>query len=551
MNAMLEREWRIVHIAGHGEPPETIGAVPVNPGDPPQRDGDPRGVVLSNGTFLGPREINTMRVVPELVFVNCCHLAARNIGQLLEPGAESRYDRAAFAAGVAEELIRIGVRCVVAAGWAVDDEPAKTFATTFYDHLLAGKRFLDAIAEARLAAYALGGNTWAAYQCYGDPDWTFRWATIDAQTPSQSGAPIVTARPSSNVSAEFSAVASMHDLTLALDTLATSSRYTRVDANEQRRKIGYLQDQFAGHWGERGEVAESFGNAFREADDRISAIAWYQRAVLAADGTASTRALGNLANLRARVALEMTDKARRRVDVLTRKGAKAREISAARKVLTATIDKARREIDWSRAQLEPLAMSRPSAERVSLCGSTWKRRAMIERIAGDTAAEIRATRQMKRWYERAETIARDHKDPLLYYPGLNRIAAELIVDAVKPGWPGFDSEALEAVRDVLDTKTRDDPDFWSVTGRTELRLYESLARRDLGSQCPGIKAEYDDLWARVRAYGDWDSANTQLRFVLPKYIERASKAEQAAAADLMDHVRRLAARAKRAGAQAS
>jgi len=35
----------------------------------------------------------------------------------------------------------------------------------------------------RLAAYALGGNTWAAYQCYGDPDWQFRWETADAQRP--------------------------------------------------------------------------------------------------------------------------------------------------------------------------------------------------------------------------------------------------------------------------------------------------------------------------------------------------------------------------------
>ena len=35
-----------------------------------------RGVVLSDNTFLGPREVQAMRVVPELVFLNCCHLAA-------------------------------------------------------------------------------------------------------------------------------------------------------------------------------------------------------------------------------------------------------------------------------------------------------------------------------------------------------------------------------------------------------------------------------------------------------------------------------------------
>jgi hypothetical protein len=43
---------------------------------PPEKDGTAGGVVLSNGAFLGPAEIKAMRVVPELVFINCCHLGA-------------------------------------------------------------------------------------------------------------------------------------------------------------------------------------------------------------------------------------------------------------------------------------------------------------------------------------------------------------------------------------------------------------------------------------------------------------------------------------------
>jgi hypothetical protein len=208
------RDWRIIHIAGHGEPPERIGPEPVNADDRPQRDGDPRGVVLSAGTFLGPREIEGMRKVPELVFVNCCHLAARNVDQVLREGdpATARklglpYDRARFAATVAEELIRIGVRCVIAAGWAVGDEPAKAFATRFYDALLRPRRFIDAVAEAREAARELGGDTWGAYQCYGDPDWVFTREGADAQRP---------ARPLAD---EFAGVASADSLRLALETL--------------------------------------------------------------------------------------------------------------------------------------------------------------------------------------------------------------------------------------------------------------------------------------------------------------------------------------------
>ena len=158
INAVLERDWRIVHVAGHGEPPLRTG----------QTDTNPRGVVLSDGAFLGPREIECMRTVPELVFVNCCHLAARNPNQLLTGDGPNRPE---FAAGVAEALIGIGVRCVIAAGWAVDDNPANAFASTFYSALIGGCRFIDAVAQAREAARRMGGNTWAAYQCYGDPDW--------------------------------------------------------------------------------------------------------------------------------------------------------------------------------------------------------------------------------------------------------------------------------------------------------------------------------------------------------------------------------------------
>ena len=128
--------------------------------------------MLSNGTFLGPDEIRNMRTVPELVFVNCCHLGGADAAQLLN----TRYDRAEFASGVAGALIEIGVRCVVAAGWAVDDDAASMFAEEFYRSLLRGNRFIVAVGEARDAAHDGGPNvnTWAAYQCYGDPDWVFR-----------------------------------------------------------------------------------------------------------------------------------------------------------------------------------------------------------------------------------------------------------------------------------------------------------------------------------------------------------------------------------------
>jgi hypothetical protein len=164
---------------------------------------------------------------------------------------------------------------------------------------------------------------------------------------------------------------------------------------------------------------------------------------------------------------------------------------------------------------------------------------MIEKIGEDADAEERALVQMRIWYARAEGLARARADSSLFYPALNRMAAELIVDAKDRSWGGFDPAALASVRASLDAKIRDAPDFWSVAGLTELRLYEALAEGKLAPEVEAIEHQYEDLWARVKGYGDWRSVDGQLRFVLTKYIARATKREQDAAKRLIQHFRRL------------
>ena len=195
----------------------------------PEENGSAGGVVLSNGTFLGPAEIRAMRVVPELVFINCCHLGAAPVASVLAADQANRsiYDRAHFASSVARELIAIGVRCVIAAGWAVDDGAAKAFARTFYGCLLDGERFIDAVAHARQAAHKFEGNTWAAYQCYGDPDWRLRPDT--AKTSSDPPAH------------EFDGVTSVAALRLALETLLVQKIYQGYESSYQLKRVAALE----------------------------------------------------------------------------------------------------------------------------------------------------------------------------------------------------------------------------------------------------------------------------------------------------------------------
>ena len=180
----------------------------------------------------------------------------------------------------------------------MDDEPANAFAASFYGALVTGCRFIDAVAQAREDARRLGGNTWAAYQCYGDPDWRYRPETGDAQRP---------APPAD----EFAAVSSSNSLLLALETLAVRSEYQHADPEAQARKIRYLETAFGGLWGHIGAVAEAFGNAWSKSGNQEKAIEWYEKARAAADGSISMAGLEQLANLYVRTAWRRVESAER------------------------------------------------------------------------------------------------------------------------------------------------------------------------------------------------------------------------------------------------
>ncbi|MBG9377115.1 CHAT domain-containing protein [Panacibacter sp. DH6] len=153
VQAMFAGEYRILHIAGHGL---------YNP-QQPQRS----GVVIGNGLFLTAFDIEQMNAVPELVFINCCHLG--KVDAANENMYRSKYK---LAANIGTQLIQMGVKAVVAAGWAVADQAAHDFAEEFYARMFAGYNFGDAVKEARELIYDKHhtfSNTWGAYQCYGDP----------------------------------------------------------------------------------------------------------------------------------------------------------------------------------------------------------------------------------------------------------------------------------------------------------------------------------------------------------------------------------------------
>jgi len=485
INALFERAYRVVHVSGHGAP----GA-----------DG---GVVLSGrDTYLGANEVRAMRVVPELVFLNCCYLAGRDAAAVLEP-----YDRAAFAANIAEELIKAGVPCVIAAGWAVEDEPAKKFATRFYATLLGGARFIDAVAAARAAAWTPDGNTWAAYQCYGDPEWRWRRQVGDAQRQARSGD-------------EFAGVASPVSLALTLENLAISSEYASDDrvtsstaTDAQADKVRHLEAQFAPLWGAMGAVAEAFGVAFAAVDDIDRAIVWFRSALDAQDGSASFRAAEQLGNLLVRQAAGLDD-----------------------------ADKAREGIAAGIHELEKVAAVQATIERGAALGSAYKRLTMAEWQAGRKAEAHAALVKAIESYAGAEAMARRLKVDNLFYPAKNGISCELRAAFVAGKASQVGERRIREVAESLQNAAAAKPDFWSVVGLTELRVLSALARGDLAGIVGEVVDQLRELKGRVPSPGKWDSVYSEALFTLQPYqaIDGLAANEQRAAQTLLATLAELA-----------
>jgi hypothetical protein len=522
VNALFEKPWRVIHVAGHGQPTQA---------------GKPGGVVLSNGAFLGAAEIRSMRTVPELVFVNCCHLASADAEQLLN----TQYDRAAFASGLAGELIAIGVRCVVAAGWAVDDEAASVFAEQFYASLLRGNRFIVAVGEARAAArdHNPNVNTWAAYQCYGDADWVLQRSAADPNAHTAARAE------------DFRDVASSMSLMLALERNVVKTKFQGADVKAQLEELRLLETLFAQKWGDIGAIAELFGQAFVEAEDVEAGMRWYERAVSAPDGKASIKAAEQLANVKGRLAWELVDEAMRHLEHMKERekssGRKPKTRTAARRARTQAerslrqaVKRADRLVQDSLALLAKLMALEPTMERASLVGSAYKRRALVDGAAGRRDRVQLDLKRMKDNYERAHELGNKAAGSDIFYPVSNRLAAEVALNAGSRQWHSLDSEIRAIVQQSLDAKSASDPDFWSVVGRTELDQFEALAKRKLAAARDQLEKAYEDLHKRVTATRMWGSVYDTACLVLPNYASRAPAKEKAAAHELLTLLRTYA-----------
>lgn len=498
VNALLgQNYYSIVHIAGHGK-----------------EDGS--GVVVSGNLVLGAELVRSMRRVPDLVFVNCCFSARQRVGQLPQQ-----------AATLARALIDAGVRCVVATGWAVDDDAAKHFAEELYRRLLGRQKFVDATAAARESTwreYPLS-NTWAAYQCYGDPDWVLLPRRAEkTDEPSQ---------PHPGQAQPESPIVSPAGLVVALKTLGTQGiggdEASRVAALARVRQLEMDMDR---QFGKHGEVAEAFANAYSNLGDRHDAIRWYERAVHTEKG-ATFKSLEQLFNLSVRGSAEAVERVYFKWEqAQDNKTPQSEELARA-------VDTASTEFDEREEDLKCLANLPRTSERLSLVASSWKRRAMVA-YAGYTAlgkveardAMIRAITQSQSFYEQAAKLAEKEHGKNVGYARLNAMTVELVLGLVSGKIPAANPQRIADVRQKLELWAEDKSEFWPFVQLIEVDVYEAICRGALGRALPGIKSKFDDLWKRMANPREWASVRDQANLLLRAYWAVASAEERKAADEL-------------------
>jgi CHAT domain-containing protein len=454
VSALFAEAWEIVHIAAHGVVRHRFPDDPSNEAK--------TGVVLGGSLVLDAEMLEQMPVSPDLFFVNCCLLGS------IDPVVENDYlraDRPALAGSVATQLIRMGVRAVIAAGWEVNDEAAARFAQKIYEGLLAGKPFGEVVQDSRADVYDAypADSTWGAYQCYGQPD--YRLPSANAVEPPPRSLDFVSAN---EVVSEIERIAALGDVSGERDRVMGLAALSTIEQAIAERQ-----------WGNRAEIGSALGAAFAQLGEFGRAIDHYAAAALAEEATLPVRAIEQYLNLSARSA-------------------------AAR---CADVAHAVREIRRSIAALESLTKAcGKTLERLSLIGSGYKR--LAQRTAG--GERTKALARMERWYRSARELGQERRSSEIFYPWSQELAAK-VVSALRRGENA--RLDLTEIRRSLRPVTAED--FWLRVLPADLTLLELVAKGNLTEKDQeSVIADYLTVWRHTGSGREMSSIVEQIGFLI-------------------------------------
>lgn len=456
----LFEAYKVIHIASHG--------VIDHNGDKGNT-----GILLSDDMVITPREINQMRHVPELVFVNSCYLGKMDVEA--EEYTRKKYE---LAANIGTQFIEKGVKAVVVAGWPVDDNAALLFAQVFYEQMLDGVKFGEAVKATRRKCFETfpGFSTWGAYQCYGDQFYQLTPPNNENDQEDQTYA----------VEKE-----ALIDLERILNYASTYSG-SNIGWIEEALDEVILKIDRSGIRTSR--VAEREAMILEELERYDEALEKYRSVFKEKGQNHSFRALEKLCNLEVRV--------------------------IANKALEDSELDYKTVFDQAISRLEQINEFGKTSERLSLIGSAYKRIALVE----SNKAKMRAAlKTMASYYKEAFELKCDELFKNEVYPLTNWLIAELIMndkarlEKVKEDIGMKIEELLNEKLEWLKKEDLEQNDFWDLI--KGVNIYQTLlliasTQKVYKKTNAKIQALYDKAWKKAGTKRQRASEKEHIKFVI-------------------------------------
>jgi tetratricopeptide (TPR) repeat protein len=374
----------------------------------------------------------------------------------------------------------MGVRAVVATGWAVNDEAAETFAVKFYEAILKGQPFGNAVALARKVVFDKhqDTNTWGAYQCYGNPGF------ILVQEPEA-------------VARKTRRYFSRREYLDELRSIAADARTGQAAHREMlRQDLKRLDEGIPPHFRD-GEVLAAFAKAWAEVGEFSEAIKSYRKAILESKSGAVLSTIEQLANLQDRYASRLRAERQDQTSTTALENA-AQDLPDPDELINEAIE----WLEWLRMRLGD------TTERLSLLGALYKRLALATN-GRERSANLRKAKQ---YYGKAHENILKETNVLDPYPALNWVALRFCLkDRNKEDLFYLIDEIKKVVRERIQ---RQEAVFWDRVGIPDITLLRHLLKGDLARHEQEVAELYRNVIASGPTERELSSVRNNLDFLI-------------------------------------
>ncbi len=331
--------YKIMHVAAHGvyEVLEVGG-----------KQRFTAGIVLGDGAVLEPGTINQLSSIPEFIFVNCCYS-----GTMAAPDDKYYKYRANLAANIGTQLIHMGVKAVVVAGWAVNDAAAKTFSNELYNLLFEGYEFGIAAQRARKKCFDLHRhtNTWGAYQCYGD-----HYYKLTSNNPNNmADEPFVTSSQAK----------------IELDNMLSHIKSEKVNVPRQLDLLARIKSRVNVNNLVDAEIEERYALIYAELGEYKQAVAIFKELLHIEQADFAVSSLELYCSLRGKLLVSEYREIKAAIESRETSQTKKNAFAKREKELATVFDKLFKD-------LEIVGLIGSTAQRLALMGSAYKRAALVD-----------------------------------------------------------------------------------------------------------------------------------------------------------------------------